>query len=332
MIYDSVILGSGPGGISAYIELVENGIESNKILILEKSKEHNFSVKKYYPEGKLVTANYKGFESKSTGTLSFNDCSKEEFIKMMDDFIDKWSINISYNDAVFEINKLDELNIFEIKAEKKIYFSKSVIIGIGILGKPNKPDYKIPSSLTNKVFFEITSQEMINSNVLVVGGGDSASEYVQFLLKKGNTVDLSYRSSEFKRMNKFNLKDTTDAILENKVNPLLSSNILSVEDDNGKVKVNFVEEKYATKEYDYVIFALGGTTPKNFLKQIGIDCENGQPILLDNFETSLNGLFITGDLSAGPKGGSIIRAFNISKKVADEVYTKITKNNPVNVT
>ena len=56
--------------------------------------------------------------------------------------------------------------------------------------------------------------------------------------------------------------------------------------------------------------ALGGTTPENFLKTIGIDFDGRTPVLREGYETSTPGLFLVGDLTAGKAGGSIISAFN----------------------
>jgi thioredoxin reductase (NADPH) len=59
-----------------------------------------------------------------------------------------------------------------------------------------------------------------------------------------------------------------------------------------------------------VIYALGGTTPENFLKAVGIEFDGPSPRLSKSFGTSVPGLFLAGDLTAGRKGGSIILAFN----------------------
>ncbi len=59
-----------------------------------------------------------------------------------------------------------------------------------------------------------------------------------------------------------------------------------------------------------MIYALGGTTPENFLKSVGIAFDGASPRLTGSFETSVPGLFLAGDLTAGRKGGSIILAFN----------------------
>lgn len=47
MIYDIIIIGAGPAGISMAVEAVNAGVDHTKILIIEKSKEHSFTIKKY---------------------------------------------------------------------------------------------------------------------------------------------------------------------------------------------------------------------------------------------------------------------------------------------
>ena len=50
----------------------------------------------------------------------------------------------------------------------------------------------------------MTSQAIQNENVLVVGGGDTASEYVQYRRGQTNRVTLSYRQQQFSRLSKSN--------------------------------------------------------------------------------------------------------------------------------
>ena len=89
---------------------------------------------------------------------------------------------------------------FEVRSSLASYESKVCVIAIGILGRPNKPGYKTPAKVRSKVHFDVTSLEYKDQSVLVVGGGDSASEYVQYLVQCGNDATLSYRRESFDRM------------------------------------------------------------------------------------------------------------------------------------
>jgi len=42
-MYELVIIGAGPAGISMAVEAVKSGISKDKILIIEKAEEHSFN-------------------------------------------------------------------------------------------------------------------------------------------------------------------------------------------------------------------------------------------------------------------------------------------------
>lgn len=319
MIYDLIIIGAGPAGISMAVEARNAGIEKENILLLEKSHEHSFTIKKFYPDSKLVAANYKGFEAECLGVMCIPDLTKHETISYIDNTINEYGLHVNYNETVHKLFKHPEKQLFTVFTDKNEYNSKVVAIAVGILGKPNKPEYKIPVSLKDKVLFDITSKEIRNSNVLVVGGGDSASEYCQFLVQNGNTVTLSYRGNDFNRMNKINKQSIIALKEENKLHILFNSNISEVTDQNEKPVIKFNEEYIGLLQFDYVVYALGGTTPTNFLKLIGIEFNGNDPVLKEGYETSVPGLFLLGDLSAGTKGGSIIWAFNSSQRAMEKI-------------
>ena len=71
-------------------------------------------------------------------------------------------------------------------------------VAIGVLGRPNKPkEYRFLPSLKDRLMFDITTRRFENEDVLTVGGGDTASEYVQHLFQQNNGVTLSYRFARF---------------------------------------------------------------------------------------------------------------------------------------
>jgi thioredoxin reductase (NADPH) len=314
---DLFIIGAGPGGLSMAVEAIESGISHDKIKVVEKNAEHSWSIRKFYPENKLVTANYKGKAADCEGRLCLIDSSKQETLSFLDDTIIRYQLNVGYDEEVYKIEKDKSGQLFFISTTKGFYQAKICVVAIGILGKPNKPSYEIPSTLRDKVFFDITSAPIQHKKILVVGGGDTASEYVQYLLQENNQLTLSYRQKEFSRMNQLNLSILLQLERENKVILKLDSSINKLEDLEGKIKVNYIN--HADEIYDGVVYALGGTSPTNFLKLIGIEFNGQDPILINEYETSVPGLFLVGDLSAGKKGGSIISAFNSSHRAMAQI-------------
>ena len=72
----------------------------------------------------------------------------------------------------------------------------------------------------------------------------------------------------------------------------------------------FNEPEFPTRAFDRVIYALGGTTPTNFLRTLGIAFNDQGPIFDEAGATNVTGLYLIGDLVVAKKGGSIITAFN----------------------
>lgn len=314
-----IIIGAGPAGISLAAEAVQSGIPSEKIVILEKTHEHSFSIRKFYPEQKLVTANYKGKAALCSGVMCISDTSKSATLSYLDKCIEDNNINVKYTEAVWKLEKLDD-GSFIVGTDKSEYKGKTCAIAIGMMGKPQKPDYSIPSDIRGQVTFDITTKKIENKNVLVIGGGDSASEYVQYLTQEGNKVSLCYRKKEFLRMNQINSDSLTALNEQGKVELFLETNVIGLKKSEEFVEVEFDAGK-ESKFFDHIVLALGGTTPKNFLSLLGIEFEGNEPVIKDGFETSLTGLFLIGDLSAGRKGGSIISAFNSSHEAMKKLCT-----------
>jgi thioredoxin reductase (NADPH) len=319
-MFDLVIVGAGPAGIAVAVEAIRSGTSASKIILIEKGPEHSWSIRKFYPESKLVAANYKGQNALCEGALCLPDSSKMETLNYLDKVIEDYNLKINYNEEIYGMEKVPSGD-FIIKGTKDTYYSKTCAIAIGILGRPNPPSYKIPPELKGKVTFDITSVPIKDKNVLVVGGGDSASEYCQYLLEGNNSVTLSYRQPTFSRMNELNQENLLKLQNENKVKILFNSNVLKLEDLDGP-QVIFSEPELGSLKFDHVVLALGGSTPKNFLKLLGIQFNNEEPIIKHGYETSVEGLFLVGDLVFGKSGGSIISAFNSAHRAVKLINSK----------
>ena len=318
-MYELIIIGAGPAGISMAAEARGVGIDKDKVLVLEKGDAHSWAIRKFYPASKPVMANYKGIKAVCTGVMCLTDMTKEETLTYIDRVIEQSELQVHYKEGVTAIRPVS--GGFAVETNVGGYETQRCAIAIGILDKPNKPEYKIPATVSKRVHYDINTVKITGEDCVVVGGGDTASEYCQFLVQQGNRVTLSYRRKEFPRLNPVNLESLLALEARDQARLLRGSNVASIEDDGGRPRVVFQEAEFSAQTVDRVIYALGGTTPLNFLKAVGIKFDGEVPVLAQGYETSLPGLYLIGDLSAGKKGGSINLAFNMAADAMRHICT-----------
>ncbi len=310
-----VIIGAGPAGIATAIEAKANNIEP--IVVLEKTENICNTIVKFYKPGKRVDASYREKDIKPLGICSFETETKEDFLKRIENWINEWKLDIKLKSEVTDIKRHNEGYEIFVKGNPE-YIADFVVIAIGIFGKPNKPSYPIPSEIKDKVFLEPPLEMPKNKKVLVVGGGNTAAE-VACSLSEENEVYLSYRRPKFFRINEINLKNLEEREKQGKLKLLMATDIEKIEPFNEKIRVYFKDGK--EDFYDLIYYCLGGTTPKNFLKRIGIEFDDkGNPVIDEFFETNLNGIFLAGDVAI--KQGSIMKAFNSAHTVIKRIKEK----------
>jgi len=314
-IYDIIIIGGGPGGIGSAIEAKVLGLD--KILLLEKSDNHSDTIRKFYKDNKRVDKDWQGQIVEIEGNVPFSDGTKETTLDFFDKIIDNHEIDSHFNCEVDKITK-DEDRIFTIRSSRGEFRAKNIVIAIGRMGKPNKPSYKIPPSIRKRVNFNLDNCGS-GEKILIVGGGDSATEYA-VELGKNNSVTLNYRRDELTRPNPTNTKLVNEAFDSGLVKPKLGIDIDSLEAEHGLVKVNFKDG--SSEVYDRVIYAIGGTTPVDFLKSASLELDSsGEPIIKDNLESSVDGIYIAGDI-AFKSGGSIAIALNHGYRIVKDIISK----------
>jgi thioredoxin reductase (NADPH) len=102
-MYEMVIIGAGPAGISMAAEARGVGIAAGKILILEKGDAHSWAIRKFYPASKPVLANSKGIQAVCTGVMCLTDMTKEETLTYIDRVIADCRLQVHYKEAVTAI-------------------------------------------------------------------------------------------------------------------------------------------------------------------------------------------------------------------------------------
>jgi len=315
MIYDLIIIGGGPGGIGCAIEAQIHGVE--KILLIEKTQNHSHTIRKFYKDNKRVDKDWKGQIVELEGNVEFVGGSKESTLDYFDSLLDNEKIDTSFYTEVETVQKLDDR--FIIQTNNGEFEGKNVVITIGKMGKPNKPSYKIPPSIKDLVNFNLDKCAE-NEKILVVGGGNSAVEYAYELAEHNNTVTLVYRKDKFTRLNPENEKIIKEYDGQELLRLRMATDILSLESHHGRIKVEF-DDGYHTI-YDRIIYAIGGTSPVDFLKKCHIKVDDeGKPIYDKNYETNVESLYVAGDIAFN-SGGSIAMALNHGYHIVNDIKRK----------
>ena len=267
--YDLVIVGAGPAGISATLTAAKNNL---KFVTLEQDSIGGtvFS----FPRAKVVMTS--PMDIPLFGKVKLDETTKSELLELWTKILDRNRITINEQEKVEKIEKLD--NYFQIKTNHATYSSNGVLLAIGRRGSPRKLGVK--GEEKEKVSYRLLEPELIhNKDILVVGGGDSAIEIALLLANEKNRVTISYRGDNFSRIKPQNLEKINLYARENKVQLLLSSNLVQINDFDVEIKNN-ADEIISIKNDLVYIFA-GGELPAQFLEQIGIKITKkfGDPIL-----------------------------------------------------
>ncbi|ENC9216896.1 NAD(P)-binding domain-containing protein [Campylobacter lari] len=310
-IFDMVVIGAGPAGIAAGVEAK---IKNKEVIVLEKADAICQTLVKFYKEGKRVDKAYKGCDSTNYGHINFEDGTRESTIEIFQNAIKEHNLEVKLSSEVESVKKDGEN--FIVSTANENYICKNAVIAIGRMGKPNKPSYTLPITLTKIINFNANSANQ-GEKILVVGGGNSAAEYA-IDLAKNNDVTLCYRRETFSRLNDINLSDIQKAFEQGSVKAKLGIDIISIEDESGKAKVNFTND--TNEIYDRIVYAIGGSTPLDFLQKCSIEVdEKGVPSFDENKESNVKGLFVAGDI-ASKNGASIVVGLNDSFKICDHLY------------
>lgn len=258
-VYDVVIVGAGPAGISASLRAIERKL---RYITLEQDEIGGTVAK--YPRQKLVMTS--PVEFPMYGKFNKTELSKENLLAFWDMVLNRSDFNCVTSERVQEIKK-EEDGIFTISSANHRYRSRAVILALGRTGTPRKLGVK-GEELPKVMYRLIEADHYVNKNILVVGGGDSAVEAAMGLAQQaGNRVTLSYRQEQFGRIKERNAKRIADCMRSGKIDVIFSSKPVEIKAESVTLDVKGEKREIAN---DFVWIFAGGTPPYDFLKKIGV--------------------------------------------------------------
>ena len=261
-MYDVIILGAGPAGISASLYTKRANL---KTLILYNDKSGL--------EKASLIENYYGFKNGITGEELYNtgiEQAKNIGVEVLKEEVVKIENNIEY---------------FNVVTTKNEYQAKNLILATG--NKKNRPKIKGIEKFEGKgVSYCAICDGFFyrNRSVAVLGSGNYAIAETNELINIADNITILTNGKKAPEFRADNVKVDTKEI----------------EEIEGTDKVEEVRFKDGTTiKTDGIFVAEGVAGSSEFAKKLGIITQKDKIVVNENMETNVKGIYACGDCTGG---------------------------------
>jgi len=279
-VYDVVIVGGGPAGLSAGLYA---GRARLNALLIEKDKDG----------GQIVITseieNYPGCLPEESGSTLVERMTKQ---------VEKFGIERT-SDSIESVDFSGDIKV--LKGKKNQYHAKTVIIATGAYPKPiGCPGERELIGKGVSYCATCDGNFFEDFEIYVVGGGDTAVEEALYLTKFGRKVTIIHRRDELRAAKSIQEK----AFNNPKVDFMWDSVVKEIKGDGmvqsmsvENVKTGEVREIVADEEDGtFGIFGFIGYLPQSKCFEGSLDMEYGYIRTNENMETNVPGVFAAGDI------------------------------------
>ena len=304
MMYDTMIIGAGPAGMTAALYAARSNL---KVALLERG---------IYGGQMNNTAeieNYPGYARISGPELA------EKMFEPLE--------NLGVEHLFGQVEKIEDHGDFKkIITEDEVFETKTVILAPGAnhrhLGVPGEEEYNSRGvsycAVCDGAFFR-------DEDLLVVGGGDSAVEEAIFLTRFAKSVTIVHRRDQLRAQKLLQER----AFANEKISFIWDSVVKEIKGDDRRV-TNVVFENVKTgqsSESDFGgVFVYVGLDPvSDFVKDLGICDEAGWIVTDQHMKTAIDGIYAIGDVRQKDLR-QITTAVGDGAVAGQEVYKYITEH------
>ena len=324
-MFDLIIIGAGPAGISAAFEAQKLNLN---YLVLEKNLIGNTIYN--YPVGLTVFSTVNELELLPDTLFPAREKpTREELLSYYTRFVLENNLNVQWEEAVAAVEKNAEK--FKVITEKGEYETRRVLFAFGAMQFPRSLNVKgedLPK--VHHLFRE--TYPYVKKHALVVGGGNSAGEAALFLAQEGAYSTLATFRKDWEESDpkqgciKHWVKEPLEQQLEkNCLDVFFLGRVIEIkekeivlEDENGDVQ---------TLPNDVVFVLIGSDADLTMLKNLGVETEiskYGEVPVYDEetFETNVAGVYVVGHFT---EARHIAGAIEVPKKIIPKLAAKFER-------
>lgn len=295
---DVVIIGGGPCGLSAAIEIEKTGLRA---VVIEKGNVVNAIYN--YPTHQTF---FSSSERLSIGGIPFiteeRKPKRNQALVYYRNVVTMTGIDVRPYETALSVEKNED---FFIQTTKNSYRAKYLVAATGYYDQPNT--LKVEGADLPKVMHYFKEgHPYFNQDVLVIGGKNSAVDAALELHKAGSRVTVSYHGTSYsKSIKPWILPEFDGLVRKGEIRMLFDSMVDRITEEQVELTVDDRKEFIAN---DFVFAMIGYHPHHEFLKSMGISIDEvtGRPEYdEETMETGVDGLFIAGVVAAGNNANEI---------------------------
>lgn len=296
---DAVIVGGGPCGLSAAIELQNIGLS---VVVIEKGNIVH-SIYNYPTHQTFFSSSIK----LSIGDIPFitaiDKPKRNDALVYYRTVAQLKKLRIHSHERVENVTK--KAGHFIVQTDKTTYEAKYVVVATGYYDQPNRL-HIAGEELPNVYHYFKEAHPYFNKNITVIGGKNSAIDAALELQRAGAHVSVVYRNDTYSKSIKPWILPGFESLVRNEeIKMYFNAEVTKITPTAVTVEQ---QEKTFELPSDYVFAMIGYHPDHQFLRKIGIQVDEatGRPIYdEETMETTIDNLFIAGVIAAGNNANEI---------------------------